>query len=104
MELCFEASEVAATLATARSQAVFDTAHARFLALFWGPLSIVENRAVSARMVEFRRQLNRQLAKNVSLPLDSLEGHSYELAIEIKRLIRSWKITDIEEKIVRNAA
>ena len=97
LELCIEASGLAAALATTSSKERFDVAHARFLELFWGPLSIVENEEVALAMVNFEQDLQRFVAKGHALPLTDLEGRSYELAMTIRKLIlEAWKITTLE--------
>ena len=104
LALCVEASSVAATLATARSAEAFDPARARFEELFWGPLSIVENVQVSLKMRDFREKLIALLASGADYPLKELEGDSYALALEIRRLIlEAWNIRDLGELLERKA-
>lgn len=102
LELCLEASNVAARLATTNSNEAFDIAHARFLELFWGPLSVVENLQVAQAMVNFEQELQLSLAGDSALPLTDLEDWSYALAMAVRKLIlRSWRITTIEEELTR---
>lgn len=102
LELCLEASNVAATLATTRSKEVFDIAHARFLELFWGPLSIVENEEVALAMCNFEQAVQLSLVGGSSLPLTDLEVPSYELAMTVRKLIlEAWRITTLEEVLQR---
>ena len=95
MELCFEASTVVATLAMTVSKKAFDEAHARFLVLFWGPLSIIENRGVSNAMIQFRKALNASIEQGERLPLNRLRYLSYHLAKEVQTLV--LKAREIEE-------
>jgi hypothetical protein len=102
LELCLEASNVAATLATTHSKQAFDITHARFLELFWGPLSVVENEEVALAMCNFEQELQLSLAGGSSLPMTDLEGHSYELAMTVRKLIlEAWRITTLEEVLQR---
>ncbi|MGR3780390.1 MAG: hypothetical protein ACU0DT_03890 [Albimonas sp.] len=55
MTLCFEASRLAAQLATSPDAAVRSQAGARFEELYWGELAIVEDAPVEQAMVAFRR-------------------------------------------------
>ncbi|MDF2235834.1 hypothetical protein P2H44_25050 [Albimonas sp. CAU 1670] len=55
MTLCFEASRLAAQLATSPDAAVRGKAGARFEELYWGELAIVEDAAVEQSMVAFRK-------------------------------------------------
>ncbi|HKR25410.1 MAG TPA: hypothetical protein VJS15_09140 [Allosphingosinicella sp.] len=97
LDLCLEASAVVATLATTASKEVFDRAHARFLELFWGPLSVVENDGLSEAMVEFRKELNALIAKGERLPLKGLQTPSYKLSREVSNLIlEAWEITTLK--------
>ncbi|WP_339951261.1 hypothetical protein [uncultured Albimonas sp.] len=54
MALCFEASRLAAQLATSPAAETRAAAGARFEELYWGELAIVEDAAVEQAMVAFR--------------------------------------------------
>ncbi|SFH65521.1 hypothetical protein [Albimonas pacifica] len=56
MTLCFEASRLAAQLATSPDAAARAKAGARFEELYWGELAIVEDAPVEQAMVAFRRK------------------------------------------------
>lgn len=58
MELCFDASRAAARLAASEDEALREAALARFRELYWGELAVVEDRAVEAAMVRFKRELD----------------------------------------------
>jgi hypothetical protein len=67
LQLCQDASEAAATLASLTpqvkaspsgpSEGAWENARARFEQLYWGSLAVVENDDVEARMVDFRERL-----------------------------------------------
>jgi len=96
LELCLEASTLAAILATTRNEATFKLARARFLELYWGPLSVVEDVAVEAAMVEFEEKLEGVRKTRPGLPLCGLQIPSYDLARQIRTLIlRSWSIESL---------
>lgn len=97
LELCLEATSVAAVLATTISPAEFENKQARFWELFWGPLAVVENDAVSAAMMEFGAELDELVSKGAPLPFDSLKAQSIDLAAEVRKLIlEAWSITSLQ--------
>lgn len=103
LDLCIEASEIVAILATTDSRTTFDQARARFLALFWGPLSVVENDEISAAMIHYRKKLDKLTKEGRQLPLEDLEDDSYEIAKRVRKLIlSSWKITDLAPELERD--
>jgi hypothetical protein len=86
MELCFEASTVAATLATTTDPARWQASREIFWRLYWGPLSVVERPLapgeigpVESNMVAFGNQL-KPLQENPKLPLSGLQQSSLHLA------------------------
>jgi hypothetical protein len=99
MELCFEASEAAATLATATDPARWQASRETFWSLYWGPLSIVERPLaadeigpVESNMVDFGNQL-KPLQQNPKLPLSELQQSSLKLAHACRDLMfDSWEI------------
>jgi hypothetical protein len=98
MELCFQASEVASTLASSTDLETWRRANETFWMLYWGPLSIVEtplsggHGPVEEQMVAFGKVLE-PLQDNPTLPLKRLEQGSLDLAHKCRGLILdSWKI------------
>jgi hypothetical protein len=99
MDLCFAASETAATLATTTDPERWQASNEAFWRLYWGPLSVVERPlaagaigAVEARMVNLGNKL-KPLQNNPSLPLRELERSSLDLAHACRDLIfDSWEI------------
>ncbi len=98
MELCFQASEVAATLASSTNLENWRQAKETFWMLYWGPLSVVETPLggeqgpVEKQMVVFGGVLE-PLQDNPTLPLESLEQESLDLAHKCRELIfDSWEI------------
>ena len=55
LELCFEASDAGATLATETDPVLWEKARKSFWRLYWGPLSVVEDSAVEGAMVKLGR-------------------------------------------------
>ena len=88
LDLCNEASSVAATLATPdiRNKADVDKARGDFWRLYWGPLSTVEDDQVETAMVEFGRCLDKHCN-------EPIENKSLELAHACRDLIsKSWNL------------
>jgi hypothetical protein len=97
LELCLEACEAASVLATTSSKVTFKRARSRFLELYWGTLSVVEDKPVASAMVDFRRKLNELVKAKAPLPLDAMETDSYRLARAVRNLlIHSWQIRRLE--------
>jgi len=98
MDLCFQASEATATLATTTDPETWRRARETFWMLYWGPLSVVEapltgeRGPVEAQMVVFGRKLE-PLQNDPKLPLSALEQDSLDLAHKCRNLIfDSWEI------------
>lgn len=98
MDLCFQASEATATLATSTDLETWRQARETFWMLYWGPLSVVEapldgdQGPVEAQMVIFGEKL-RPLQDDPALPLGALEHDALDLAHKCRDLIfDSWKI------------
>jgi hypothetical protein len=97
LELCFEASAIASKLATTEDRAEWNSAHSRFLELFFGPLVIVEDDEVASAMVTFRNALVAG-KKKASLPREDLQFPSLDLSAALRKLLlSSWKIQDLNE-------
>jgi hypothetical protein len=64
-----------------------------FWQLYWGPLSVVEDRAVEAAMVEMGRLVPAHVPPASELPVKSLGGPSYRLAHALRDLVlASWQV------------
>ena len=93
LELCFQATETAGRLATETYPAEWEKARLTFWRLYWGPLSVVEDRAVEGAMVELGRHVPAQPVTSPNLPMRELEGASYNLAHAVRDLVlTSWKV------------
>lgn len=93
LEIGFEASEVAARLASETDATKWETARQRFWQLYWGPLSIVEDPSVEAEMVNLGRLVPKAPSSSSDLPMTSLQGPSYRLAHAIRQLtLTQWEI------------
>ncbi len=98
MELCFQASEAASTLASSTDLENWRRAKETFWMLYWGPLAVVERPLsgekglVEIQMIVFGIALE-PLQDNPTLPLTSLRSESLELAYTCRKLIfDSWGI------------
>ena len=98
MELCFQATEAASTLASSTDLENWRRAKETFWMLYWGPLSVVERPLsggtgpVEGQMVKFGEAL-KPLQDSPTLPLKDLEQMSLKLAHECRKLIfDSWRI------------
>lgn len=93
LELGFQISDTVATLATEVDATKWEDARLRFWRLYWGPLSIVENRNVEAEMMALGRLVPKTPVEDPILPMESLQGPSYRLAHSIRELaIASWNV------------
>lgn len=93
LETCFRASEAAANLAIETDPVEWEKARVVFWRLYWGPLSIVEDRAVEGAMVELGKLVPPQPVNAPKLPMSSLGVPSYELAHAMRGLIlKSWNV------------
>jgi hypothetical protein len=94
LELGFQAAETAARLATETDSAQWEKAQAAFWRLYWGPLSIVEDRTVEGAMYDLGQLVPMPGAKALNLPMRALEGPSYKLAHAVRDLVlASWKVS-----------
>lgn len=98
MDLCLEATEVAAVLASSIDREKWQTARARFWELYWGPLSVVETPLgagigpVEQKMVEIGEALEPE-GLSPALPVTAIEQPSFELAHSCRDLIaQSWQV------------
>lgn len=95
LELCLEASNSAAKLATETDSAEWEKARKTFWRLYWGPLGMVEDRDVAAAMVELGKMVPKQpVAASEEIPKPELEVLSLRLAHATRDLILdSWNVT-----------
>jgi hypothetical protein len=93
LELCFQASEAASRLASETDPAEWERARLTFWRLYWGPLSVVEDRAVEGAMVALGRHVPKEPVASPKLPMKELGEPSYELAHAIRNLVlTSWQV------------
>jgi hypothetical protein len=93
LELSFQAAETAAKLATETDPAEWEKARTTFWRLYWGPLSIVEDRAVESAMVNLGKLIPPQPVEAPQLPMSSLQVPSYNLAHAVRDLVLdSWNV------------
>lgn len=89
LSLYTEATQVAAKLATSQNNNELDAAKERFLALYWGELALVEDKAVETAMVKLKQALD-----------DNNKGHQLEqLSLGLAHACRdslaiSWKVEE----------
>ena len=89
LELCEQASSAAAILVSPKNRDTAERkkANGEFWRLYWGPLAIVEDRAVETAMVRFGHCLEGECADQ------SIENLSLDLAHRCRDLIsESWKL------------
>jgi hypothetical protein len=93
LELSFEASDVAARLATESDPEEWEEARKSFWRLYWGTLAMVEDRGVESAMVKLGKIVPKEPTTTSVLPMTTLETPSLELAYAARLLIlASWKV------------
>ncbi|MFY9626430.1 MAG: hypothetical protein WAL40_07560 [Rhodoplanes sp.] len=93
LELCFQATETAGRLASETDPIEWEKARVTFWRLYWGPLSIVEDRAVETAMVKLGQLVPKEKASAPKLPMHSLGVPSYQLAHAVRQLVlASWNV------------
>ncbi len=93
LEVGFEATSAAATLASDTDPVEWEKARRAFWKLYWGTLSIVEDRKVEDAMVELGKLVPPVPVQNPVLPMESLQLPSLALAHAMRDLmLASWKI------------
>ncbi|MDX0722651.1 hypothetical protein GOD64_28225 [Sinorhizobium medicae] len=93
LELGFEVSDTVAVLASTVNADRWERARSDFWRLYWGQLSIVEDKAVERAMIELGRVVPRNPVRQPALPMTSLQGPSYRLAHAIRELsMHSWDV------------
>jgi hypothetical protein len=92
LDLCFKATESAASLATETDPAEWEKARKEFWQLYWGPLSVVEDPKVEAAMVVLGRTVPAGPG-TYNLPIQALQRPSLDLAHAVRDLIlTSWNV------------
>ena len=93
LELCFQAAETAGRLASETDPAEWEKVRVTFWRLYWGPLSVVEDRAVESAMVELGRLVPDHAVAAPQLPMSALGAPSYKLAHAVRDLVlTSWEV------------
>lgn len=103
--ISFEASDTVAKLATETDPVKWEEARLKFWRLYWGTLSIVEDRDVEAAMVRLGSQVPKEPVSQPSLPMKVLERPSLCLAHKTRNLIlSSWKVDlpPLESQVARD--
>jgi hypothetical protein len=94
LELCFEASDIAARLATEIDPDEWERARLSFWRLYWGILSIVEDVSVERAMMTLGNAVPREKVEQPELPMISLRTPSYKLAHAARDLMRTnWDVS-----------
>jgi hypothetical protein len=93
LDLCFEASDTAARLATEVDPNEWEKARRTFWRLYWGTLSTVEDGSVEGAMIALGELVPQKSVSDPILPMKALELPSYDLAHAARRLIlKSWNV------------
>jgi hypothetical protein len=93
LELCFQATETVARLASETDPTEWEKARITFWRLYWGPLSIVEDWSVEGEMVKLGKLVPGHAGTALELPMKSLEVPSYHLAHAVRELVlASWNV------------
>lgn len=93
LDLCFEAVDTAGRLASERDPIKWEEARLKSWRLYWGPLSIVEDRSVEANMVALGQIVPQDSVALPKLPMTSLQPLAYGLAHAARKLVLvSWGI------------
>mgnify|MGYP003642440668 CR=1 FL=1 len=93
LDLGFQASTVVATLATTTDRDEWNAARIKFWLLYWGPLSVVEDKGVEGCMVSIGKLVPGPAAVTPDLPMARLETLSYRLSHKVRDMVRtSWGV------------
>jgi hypothetical protein len=95
LDLCIQASDIAARLASEPDPDEWEKARIIFWRLYWGPLSMVENPAVETAMVKLGQVVPpEKVDSNKMLEAKALlKGPSYRLAHAARDLVLdSWQV------------
>jgi hypothetical protein len=93
LEICFEAVDAAARLASETRPSEWEVARLTFWRLYWGVLSIVENQEMENAMVLLGQTVPRESVKEPELPMRALQAGSLALAHAARDLMSpSWNV------------
>ena len=93
LAISVETTDTAARLATETDPVEWDKARASFWRLYWGRMSLVEDRGVESRMVEFGRLIPMGPIAADKLPQENLQVPALNLAHAQRQLIlESWGV------------
>jgi hypothetical protein len=93
LELCFQACDIAARLATETDKEKWEAARQEFWRLYWGRLAIVEDKEVECDMVVLGELIPEKPVSSPRLPMDELCNPSLKLAHDVRALIaRTWDV------------
>jgi hypothetical protein len=93
LELCFQITETVGRLSSETDPIEWEKARVAFWRLYWGPLSIVEDRAVEREMVELGRLVPEKPVSSHDLPMSAIGVPAYRLAHAIRNLVlTSWQV------------
>lgn len=96
LKLYQEACSAASTIATAKTLADSQQQQSEFWQLYWGRLSLIEDREVMTAMVRFGNELRE--ATDHSASKQALEQRSYELARACRNsLKRTWEPAPMDD-------
>jgi hypothetical protein len=105
LQLCFEATDAAASLATETDPTKWEQARLTFWRLYWGPLSIVEDAGVEEAMVALGEIIPKEPSPPPSFPRSTLAVRSYHLAHAARNVILpKWRVNLGELSGVRTPA
>lgn len=100
LDTALEVSRIAAKLATSCDRSEWKEARKQFWEIYWGPLSLLENKKVEAAMVTFGRLIPN--GPDVALPAIPLQSPSYQLALALREMVlQSWGIEALGELLGR---
>lgn len=93
LALCFEAIDACSKLATETDITEWSKARSTFWRLYWGPLCVVEDRAVADAMYDVGKFVPRPGVEPSSLPMTEIERPSIALAHVARALVlKSWDV------------
>jgi hypothetical protein len=93
LDLCFEATDTAARLATETNPVEWEKKRFDFWRLYWGVLGIVEDQAVASAMVALGNTVPLLPVASPELPMTSVKSQALALAHAARDLMRkSWDV------------